>query len=166
MEMHVMSASYEDGEEPKQLEATAHKGGTNDIFDIERLRIRQDFTASLVAQRILSTVPVRKPPKQQFVRVHPDPSWQLRTAVLHLKEEGEMYLVDPSLWRDLADEIVPHILFTAVNRQGTYFIWPVRLPREDGRMDEWAYSALAAAKLGMGGDNHLVRFSDNHSGRW
>ena len=77
-----------------------------------------------------------------------------------------MYLVDPSLWRDLADEIVPHILFTAVNRQGTYFIWPVRLPREDGRMDEWAYSALAAAKLGMGGDNHLVRFSDNHSGRW
>jgi hypothetical protein len=31
----------------------------------------------------------------------------------------------------------------AVNRQGILFLWPVRLPTEDGRLDAWDQAALS-----------------------
>jgi hypothetical protein len=40
-------------------------------------------------------------------------------------------------------------LFTAINRQGTVFLWPVRLPSPDGRDMEWWRSGREAAELGM-----------------
>lgn len=43
---------------------------------------------------------------------------------------------------DLMGEIVPKMLFTAVDRQGVPFLWPVRSPTEDGRLDAWNQSAL------------------------
>jgi len=41
----------------------------------------------------------------------------------------------------------PRALFTAIDRQGVLFIWPIRLPRPDGRFDDWNQSALEAAEL-------------------
>ncbi len=66
---------------------------------------------------------------------------------LELKEERETYLVDASLWQDLSAELTPKVLFTVVDRQGNVFLWPIRLPREDGRIDEWNASALEAAEM-------------------
>jgi hypothetical protein len=40
------------------------------------------------------------------------------------------------------------VLLTTINRQGVIAIWPVRLPGEDGRQDNWSRSALEAADLG------------------
>jgi hypothetical protein len=34
---------------------------------------------------------------------------------------------------------------TAINRQGVLFLWPIRLPGADGRLDEWSRTALEAA---------------------
>ena len=39
------------------------------------------------------------------------------------------------------------MLFTAINRQKVLFVWPIRLPGEDGRHDEWNASALEAADM-------------------
>src|SRR5215467_7263732 len=86
-------------------------------FDLSRLRLSQDFGEQIGVKKALLTVPVRKPDRQWFVRVHPDPTWRLDTPVLHLKEERETYLVDPSLWTSMPGELVPTALFTAVNRQ-------------------------------------------------
>jgi hypothetical protein len=45
----------------------------NESFpDISKLRLSQEFLESAGAKKILTTVPVRKPNKQDFVRVHPD----------------------------------------------------------------------------------------------
>ena len=63
-------------------------------------------------KKALLAVPVRKPNKQEFVRVHPDEAYRLETAVLELKEERETYLVERALWDELAGEIVPKVLFT------------------------------------------------------
>lgn len=52
-------------------------------------------------------MPVRKPGRQDFIRVHPDESYRLETAVLELKEDRETYLVDPDIWHELPGEIVP-----------------------------------------------------------
>lgn len=113
--------------------------------DISALRLSQDFASGVGVKKLLVTVPVRKPHRQWFVRVHPDESHRLQTAVLELKEERETYIVDPSLWSALPGEIVPMAIYTAINRQGVVFLWPIRLPGEDGRQIEWHRSALEAA---------------------
>jgi hypothetical protein len=67
--------------------------------------------------------------------------------VLELKEDRETYLVQRDLWPDLATESTfgPRALFAAVNTQGVVFVWPIRLPGPDGKIDEWNRSALEAA---------------------
>jgi hypothetical protein len=121
-------------------------GAQADPFsDLGKLRLSQDFAANLGVKKLLTTVPVRKPTGQEFVRVHPDEAYRLQTAVLELKDERETYLVAPELWGELPGELKPVALFTAVNRQGVVFLWPVKLPGEDGRVDEWNRSALEAA---------------------
>jgi hypothetical protein len=119
-------------------------------FDPSRLRLSQNFSESVGVKKALLTVPVRKPGRQDFVRTHPDSSFRLETAVIELKEDRETYLIDPELWHELPGEIVPKVLFTTINRQGVLSLWPVRLPREDGRHDEWNRSALEAADLAQG----------------
>jgi hypothetical protein len=122
-----------------------------DPFDPGSLRLSQDFAASMGVKKALLSVPVRKPDKSWFIRVHPDESYRLQTAVIELKDDrgGETYLVAPSLWSELATEATfsPRAFFTAVNRQGVLFLWPIRLPGADGRVDEWSRTALEAAEL-------------------
>jgi hypothetical protein len=132
--------------------AAAPAPGVSDVpdpFDPARLRLTQDFTASAGVQRAIMTVPVKKPAPTWFVQVHPAPEYRLETAVLELKDEQATYLVAPSLWKSLSAEPLfgPRQLLTAVNRQGVVFIWPLRMPREDRRLDLWGCSALEAAKL-------------------
>ena len=75
----------------KKANDLAAAGGNGDL-DLARLRLGQDFADKVGVKKALLTVPVRKPDRQSFVRVHPDPSWRLDTAVLTLKEERETYL--------------------------------------------------------------------------
>jgi hypothetical protein len=120
-----------------------------DPFDPAALRLSQDFAASLGVKKALLSVPVRKPDKSWFVRVHPDEAYRLQTAVIELKEDRETYLVAPALWPALAAESTfsPRALFTAVNRQDVWFLWPIRLPGADGKIDEWSRTALDAAEM-------------------
>src|SRR5271157_42012 len=116
-------------------------------FDLASLRLSQDFASAVGVKKLVTTIPVKKPSKEWFVRTHPDPAYWLQTAVLELKEDRETYLVAPGLWPGLADETTfsPRLLVTAINRQGVLFIWPIRLPGADGRIDDWSRSALDAA---------------------
>jgi hypothetical protein len=118
----------------------------DDIFSPDNLRIRQDFTAQSSVKKLLTTVPVRKPEKNWFVRVNTDPTYCIEVAAIHLKEEGEFYIVTPELAQELALEVTRTALFTAINRQGTLFLWPVRLPDSDGKSNRWNEAALEAAE--------------------
>ena len=122
-------------------------GSTDDPFNLKRLRLSQSFSDTIGVKKLLLTVPVRKPNRQWFIRVHHDPDFHFQTAVLELKDEGETYLVEPSLWPELGGEIHPLALYTAVNRQGVTFLWPIRLPGDDGRIDDWNRVALEAAQM-------------------
>ena len=116
-------------------------------FDPSHLRLSQNFSETVGVKKALLSIPVRKPNKQEFVRVHPSSDYRLETAVLELKEERETYLVAPDLWPELPGELTPKVLFTYMNRQGVLAMWPVRMPGEDGRLDAWNESALDAAKI-------------------
>ena len=65
-----------------------------DPFDPAALRLAPDFEAVGV-KRVIVAVPVRKPGKQEFVRVHPDEDYRLETGLIELEEERETYLVHP-----------------------------------------------------------------------
>ncbi len=136
---------------PAALEATEQSANaTPDPFDPAALRLTQDLGAAAGVKKALTTVPVRKPDKPWFVRAHPDEGFRLATAVIESKEgRSETYLVHRSLWPELTSEssLVPRLLITAVNRQGVVFLWPVKLPGSDGRLDEWSRSAMEAANL-------------------
>ena len=120
-----------------------------DPFDLTNLRLDQSFVESAGVKKLLTTVPVRKPNPQDFVRVHPNPEYQAVLAVIELKDDRELYLVLPSVARELSGEFAMATIYTAINRQGVLFLWPVRLPAPDGRILEWHRSASEAADLAM-----------------
>jgi DNA-binding protein HU-beta len=66
-----------------------------DPFDPAVLRVVSDFEAVAV-KRVIVSVPVRKPKRQEFVRVHPDERYRLEVAVVELQDGRETYLVVPA----------------------------------------------------------------------
>jgi hypothetical protein len=120
-----------------------------DPFDPARFRLSQHNLAAGSVKKQLTVIPVRKPSKEQFVRTHPDPAFRIETLVLELKDDREIYLVEPVLWSALDGEstVSPRLLITSQTKQGTIFLWPIRLPGADGRLDDWNRSALEAATL-------------------
>ena len=114
--------------------------------DLSKLRLSQEFLETAGAKKILTTVPVRKPRQQDFVRVHPDAEFRQPFAVIELKDDRERYLVMPQIATALPTEIVTEMLYTTINRQRVVSLWPVRLPASDGRVNEWHRSAQEAAE--------------------
>ena len=130
-----------------------------DLFaDLGALRLSQDFGANLGVKKALLAVPVRKPPKEWFIRTNP--ALRLETCVLELKEDRETYLVAPALWPELAAESTfgPRALYAATSRQNVLFVWPIRLPGPDGKIDDWNRSALEAAAMA---ETQWVRVASN-----
>ena len=118
-------------------------------FDPAALRLDQTFTEGTAVRKLLTTVPVRKPGRQEFVRVHSDADYRLSpAAIIELKEDREVYLVTPAIAPDLAGELAFVTLYTAINRQGVVHFWPVRLPDPDGKQNPWHRSAQAAPPNG------------------
>jgi hypothetical protein len=141
----VDPAPSDNGQPPPAPSATP--AAFDPFADLEALRLPQDFAAVAGVEKVLLNVPCCKPHASWFVRVHCDPAYSLRTGVIELKVERELYLIGPHLWSVLATEALfsSRILFCAVNRQGTVFVWPCRLPGADGKLDAWGRSALDAA---------------------
>jgi hypothetical protein len=121
----------------------------NDEFALEKLRLDQNFIETAGVKRLLTTVPARKPNPQDFVRVHPHPDFRANVALLELKDDREVYLVTPTMARELPGEFYMATLYVTINRQGVLFLWPVRLPPPDGRQLEWHRSAAEAAERAM-----------------
>jgi hypothetical protein len=131
------------------LAGNSGKPVTPDPFDVASLRLNPSFVETAGVKKLLATVPARKPNPQDFVRVHPDPAYRENFALIDLKDEREDYLVLPNLVPQLPGEIVYKTIFTAINRQGIVFLWPVRLPCPDDKQNEWWRSAREGAELAM-----------------
>lgn len=138
-------------------------GFQNIPIDLNELRLSQDFENSIKSVKLLTSIPVGKPDPQTFFRVHPDPIYRVETGVLEHRMDRETYLVDRSLWPELRSEIIPKVLYTVLTRQATLSIWAVRLPKSDGRLDNWNRSAHLAAEEAMKGWVRMVSNHDSNS---
>ena len=157
--------------EPSNLPAPAA-----DFFaNVAALRV-SDSTGAPLVKPVLTHIPVKKPSKEWYFRIHPEIA--LDTLILETKDEGEVLLVSPALQEQLLGEkcVGVRTLRLGVTRQGTPFIWPVRRPME-GRRDSWATTALDAisyaekqwvrmqADMNLGGYTILVARVDDEP-RW
>jgi hypothetical protein len=122
------------------------RGKRTNPYDPKRLRLSQRFGEGQDVRRVIVSMPVRKPGRQEFFRTYPDLEMWLETAVLELKEERLSYLVEPSLAPYLPGEAVSKVLIPAITSHQALFLYPIKLPDERGRHDEWNAVALEAAE--------------------
>jgi hypothetical protein len=120
-----------------------------DEWDLESLRVSQDYADGLGVEQAVTDVPVSKPSKSQWVRTHPDKAYQIETLLLELEEERELYLITPSLHSALITEptVSRRLLITSITKQGRLFLWPIKLPAPDGKSNIWNETAMEAARL-------------------
>jgi hypothetical protein len=123
-------------------------GDEDASFDLSELRLSQDFESLFGAKNRPTTIPIRKPSKEWFIRTHDNSAYYAVIPILELKEDREIYLVAKHLWPSLEGEQTfgPRMLMTAITRQGTLFVWPLRVPGDDAKSNSWNDSALDAAK--------------------
>src|SRR5262245_59877554 len=101
-------------------------------FDPALLKLDQSFADTVGVKKLLTTVPVRKPNRQDCVRVRPEAAFRLTpAAIIEVKEDREVYHVRPDIVSAVAGEFATVTLFTAISRQGTLFLWPVKLPNPE-----------------------------------
>ena len=122
-------------------------------FNIADFRLPQNFEEHAGGERLITSIPVRKPTREAWFQTHPDEQFRLPAPVIELKESGDklgdIYLVTQNLWSDLSDEptFMRKLLVPAITRQGDLFLWPIKLPGADGRLDSWNQSAMRIAAI-------------------
>jgi hypothetical protein len=118
-----------------------------DPFALENLRV--DYDNELVAKPLLTVVPVRKPNKTDFVRVHPGANYRITVPLIEIKDSRETYMVTPRMRQAFSETVYSATaLYLTVNRQNVYFLWPIKQSR-DGRTNEWTTSAEIAVRRAM-----------------
>ena len=154
---------------PPDAEAEAAAGKSHaqdqapphDPFDPAALRIDSTSDASLGVEKPILVVPVKRPDKQTFFRVHPDPAMRVDVRVIELEAERETYLVTPAIATILPGETRPVRLLTCIPRVGGgVFLWPLKLPTDDRRENSWNTSARKAAEIS---ERKWVRLQANMS---
>jgi hypothetical protein len=117
--------------------------------DLDTFRLAEGEGDSLATGKLITSILINKPNKQEFIRVHPDEEYRGAFRVLELRSEREHYLIPKQLQAALEEESSPVLLYTAITRQGTPFLWPIKLPGADGRVNSWTASAQICAQTAM-----------------
>jgi hypothetical protein len=160
-ELPVNKPSLRDVNAEQKPEAEGQSAEPRDIFDdLDKLRLSQDFQKTAGVKKLLTTVPVRKPNPQTFIRVHPSEEYRDAFTVIELKDDREVWLVPIEIAQSLPGEYVMATLYTAITRQGDLFVLWARLPGEDGKDMEWWRSLREGAELAM---TKWVRIKANNS---
>ena len=134
-------------------------GKTSGMFDPANLRVSQDFDEQANVETIHGTIPVRRPNRQDFIRVRAGEDWQLRVAVIENSEDKVLWIVLPGLAKTVSDEVATVLLRLAVNLNGVPFLWPLKISR-DGKSNSWNQSAMVAAETAI---TRWVRIRSNQA---
>jgi len=117
-----------------------------DPFDPAALRISGD--AEISTEKMLTAVPVRKPKRDEFFRVHASEDYTMDVLVVERDDDldREVYVVVPRC-ADAVIEVARRVrLFTCISKRGTVFLWPAKLPGESAAGRRYAETGLIIAK--------------------
>jgi len=145
--MSIIQENPKENQVLQDQDPIADKPASPVEFQIEGLRLPQNFD-SPGFQKSVVRINVGKPGSSVFFMVLDDEQYTFDTYLIRLKERNEHYLVDTKLWPELALEpnFKPYRLVVCVTRQDTVFLWPLKLPGSDGKLDSWSGSALDIAE--------------------
>ncbi|MBF0497144.1 MAG: hypothetical protein HQK58_11320 [Deltaproteobacteria bacterium] len=147
-EIQIMTKTLTDSIPGDNVKSTINPVNLMPEFpSIEDIRLSQDFHQDIGVEKVLAMIPVRKPNRQEYVRVIPREDMVIQTYILERKEENETYLVAREFWPALSEEIKAVALYPTVNRNGILTLWPITLPGADGRWNPWHRSAANAVDL-------------------
>jgi hypothetical protein len=133
----------------------------NFFADLEQFKVDMKEAGLEGAEAMLASVSVRKPPAEEYVRVHPDKDKTI-TVALHENRDNftsEYYVVMPKMLATMMDlrGVFYAQLCVTVTRAGLTMLWPLKLPT-GGAGNPWYESALKGAELAK--DNWIRIFAD------
>lgn len=114
--------------------------------DLAKLRLSTSM-AGANGTEILWKVRVRKPSKQEFIRVNPAEDMMLPTLIYVDQHERETLMVSPHMRDSITEQLKPAVLVVAINRQNEHFVWPVMIPAEDRSRNDWHETARHGCEL-------------------
>lgn len=125
-------------------------------FNIEDLILDQNEACEKI--ELSASIPVMKKPKQDFFRVHPDPSYRISTNLIEDASTGVFYMIEKSLWSmdEVNREFKSRQLITAMTDESALFIMVAPTSGESG----YPYDHLKAVRKALEG---WVRLKQNKS---
>lgn len=120
-----------------------------DEFSPESLRVLNTLDMGGLVRQELVLLPVRKPKKDEWFRVHPD--YQQQGGILELDTQKKMYWVSRGMQEQVGHDPCFNfrVCVLVVNRQGAPFIWPVKTNAEGcGTGQKHIQGPLEAMRLG------------------
>lgn len=130
-------------------------------MDIDNLLISQDYTSNKSAVEVITQIVIRKPRKVEYVRVKPEKEFSCGPVAIYEDRENRCtYIVSPKIIQFLDGYYQPANLTTAISKSGELFLWPLKLPKKDGRDNQWFQSARAAAEMAK---NNWINVKADHT---
>src|SRR6516162_518228 len=127
--------------------AEAPKSDLGIFENLEALRL--DQTPLTSTKEIVAHIPIRRPDRRTFFRVHPDPEMTITATIFEDDTERETFFVTPEMRPHLIGFLKPVLLSVCMSRQNVFFLWPVRLPDDDGSggARSWGETARTCADM-------------------
>lgn len=122
---------------------------TNDhtrfLSNLARVRLAQDFLPLIRPKQDPAVIPVTRPNRHWYVRVHKNPDYHLRVWLQQDRLQGN-FLVDNDRARATPGLAMAYTLVTAITRHGRLFLWPIEARHSSRR---WIESAWEAVNMAM-----------------
>ena len=122
-----------------------------------KFRMASASLTNVETEKLITHVPVGKPNKQKFVRVHPDQAFWFECAILKLEDEQRPFLVTP----EIASLIVQDIkLAVFVCNRSPRQSFSHTTGAEEGEENTWNHSQRHAASLA---EQTWIRLTSNRA---
>jgi len=113
-------------------------------FNLDEFKARPIDPSAKRKKRIL-TIPVGKPNKQNFFRVHP--KMEYPAYILDWEEDRTSYLVHPDIADLIPNQVKYKILYVSIYATNTPFLLSVPQPDSEGRWNNWHESLSEAVTI-------------------
>jgi len=124
----VTNEMFDENFDLDEVSVPPTNGSTTD-FDLSEFYVPQGVSeGDISAEKILTSVPIRKAKKAEFVRSHADIAYQREFYLYEDKDgDGAYYVVHPRLVSEITAFVAQYLIVLCVNSNDVPFFFPVKL---------------------------------------